>query len=46
MAGWVKSSNNLITVAVKGAGHYVYEDETKAAKSIYLMLSHFLAKRW
>ena len=46
MSGWVKKYKNLAMAIVKGAGHFVYEDEYGAAKSVFLMMSNFLTKKW
>jgi biopolymer transport protein ExbD len=42
----VKKSNNFIYVVIKGAGHYIYEDEPVSDKSMYLMLNNFFNKKW
>lgn len=46
VAGWVKKYKNLVMAIVKGAGHFLFEDDAKAAKSVYQMVNNFLSKSW
>ena len=44
--GWVKRYEHLTMVMMRGAGHYIYENDINSGKASLSMVTNYLEKKW